>query len=150
MHLPDFVWLWRLAAWSMGFSLLAYLVLALSGGAMLYKRTHQQARTQSVQQWLRPLHYGLGIILVTLVLFLMAIGLVGTWGHFGSLGHSWHLGAGLTVVALVVISALSASQITPDRPIARKIHLTTNAVLFVGFLWVLVTGWTVVQKYLPA
>jgi len=145
MHLPDFVWLWRMAAWSMGLSLMAYLVLALSGGGMLYKRTKQQPRPD----WLRPLHYSMGIVLVGLVIFLLAIGLVGTWGHFGSLGHSWHLVAGLTVVALVIISALSASQINPQYPLARRIHITTNAVLFTGFLWVLVTGWDVVQKYLP-
>lgn len=144
MHLPDFVWLWRMAAWSMGLSLTAYLVLALSGGGMLYKRTKQQPRPQ----WLRPLHYSMGIILVGLVIFLMAIGLVGTWGHFGSLGHSWHLGAGLTVVGLVIISAISSSQIS-GNPQARQIHIAINALLLTGFLWVLLTGWDVVQKYLP-
>ncbi len=145
MHLPDFVWLWRMAAWSMGFSLTAYFVLALSGGRMLYQRTQQQPRPQ----WLRPLHYLTGIVLVGLVVFLMAIGLVGTWGHFGSLGHSWHLVAGLTVVGLVIISALSASQINQEYPLARRIHIVTNGVLFTGFVWVLITGWDVVQKYLP-
>ncbi len=145
MHLPDFVWLWRMAAWSMGFSLTAYFVLALSGGGMLYQRTKQQPRPR----WLRPLHYLTGIVLVGLVVFLMAIGLVGTWGHFGSLGHSWHLVAGLTVVGLVIISALSASQINHEYPLARRIHIVTNGVLFTGFVWVLITGWDVVQKYLP-
>ncbi len=111
---------------------------------MLYKRTKQQPRPQ----WLRPLHYSMGIVLVGLVVFLMAIGLVGTWGHFGSLGHSWHLGAGLTVVGLVIVSAISASQIS-GNPQARQIHIATNALLLTGFLWVLLTGWDVVQKYLP-
>lgn len=134
-----------MAAWSMGFSLTTYFVLALSGGGMLYQRTKQQPRPP----WLRPLHYLTGIVLVGLVVFLMAIGLVGTWGHFGSLGHSWHLVAGLTVVGLVIISALSASQINPEYPLARRIHIVTNGVLFTGFIWVLITGWDVVQKYLP-
>lgn len=146
MHLPDFVWLWRLAAWSMGLSLLAYLVLAVSGGGMAYGRIKEQPRPL----WLRPLHYIMGIALVGLVVFLLAIGLVGTWGHFGSLGHSWHLGAGLSVVTLVIASAVSASQINPQRPLARRIHVGANLFLFLGFLGVLVTGWAVVQKYLPA
>ncbi len=145
MHLPDFIWLWRSAAWSMGFALLAYSILAVSGGGILYTRVKEQPRPL----WLRPLHYGMGIILVSLVLFLLAIGLVGTWGHFGSLGHSWHLLAGLSVVSLVIASAITASQITPQRPFMRQLHRGINLILFLGFLWVLATGWIVVQKYLP-
>ncbi|MBO1058805.1 MAG: DUF4079 domain-containing protein, partial [Dolichospermum sp. JUN01] len=26
MHLPSFLWLWKIAAWSMGLSLLAYVI----------------------------------------------------------------------------------------------------------------------------
>ncbi len=128
----------------MGFSLVAYLLLAISGGWLFARRTRQQPRPR----WLRPLHYGTGIALVTLVLLLLAIGLVGTLGHYGSLGHSSHLVAGLTVVALVLGSAGSARQIG-RRPWARSLHVATNGLLFAGFLAVTATGWTVVQKYLP-
>ena len=46
--------------------------------------------------------------MVALVILLLAIGIVGTLGEYGSLGHSQHLGAGLITVVLVLISAGSA------------------------------------------
>lgn len=100
-------------------------------------------------QWLKPLHYIIGGILVTLVLLLLGVGIVGTLGHYGSLGHSIHLVAGVTVVGLVLFSAAIALQISPQRPWARPVHVGTNILLLVGCLWVLLTGWDVVQKYLP-
>ncbi|MBO1347602.1 MAG: DUF4079 domain-containing protein [Hormoscilla sp. GUM202] len=146
MNLPDFLWLWKIAAWSMGFSLLAYLLLAISGGWMFWARQHRRWGPRFL---VRKLHYLLGGILVSLVLLLLAIGIVGTLGHYGSLGHSIHLPAGLAVVALVLLSAYTATQIGPYRPWARTVHITTNAVLFFGLVLVSLTGWTVVQKYLP-
>jgi len=78
----------------------------------------------------------------------LAIGLVGTIGHYGNLGHSGHLIAGLSVVALVAVSAGSSTQISSQNPWARAVHLGSNIALFVGFAWVSYTGWQVVQKYL--
>lgn len=145
MDLPSFLWLWRIAAWSMGLSLTTYAVLAFTGGGLWYIRQTRADRPK----WLRPLHYGLGMTLVGLVLLLMGIGLVGTLGEYGRLGHSWHLPMGLTVVALVCVSAWSATQIHPQRPWARPLHLSLNGVLFVAFAAVTYSGWQVVQKYLP-
>jgi hypothetical protein len=87
--------------------------------------------------------------MVGLVLLLLTIGIVGTLGHFGSLGHSSHLVAGLMVVGLVLLSAGSATQIGAKQPWARSLHVGTNITLFFGLLWVSLTGWSVVQKYLP-
>ena len=128
----------------MGLSLSAYMLLALSGSRLFY------TRRQAIERpgWLRPVHFTLGGILVALVLLLLSIGIVGTLGEFGELGHSVHLPAGLTVVALALASAWSATQISPERPWARKTHLTINGILFVGFIVVTATGWSVVQKYL--
>lgn len=129
----------------MGLSLLAYLLLAVTGIWMFGARKTRQERPS----WLRSLHYMLGGSLVSLVLLLLAIGLVGTLGHYGTLGHSSHLVAGWTVVGLVLLSAGSATQIGTKWPWARSIHIWTNITLFVGLLWVSLTGWNVVQKYLP-
>ena len=129
----------------MGFAVLAYLLLAGTGLWMLRLRRTQHQRPE----WLRPFHYLTGGVLVVLVSLLLDIGVIGTLGHYGSLGHSSHLPAGLIVVGLVFLSAWSASQIHPDRPWARPLHLTTNAILFLGLVWVSLTGWQVVQKYLP-
>lgn len=129
----------------MGFSLLAYVLLAMTGVWMSLVRSNGQ----SDPPWLRSLHNIIGFILGGLVLLLLAIGLVGTLGHYGSLGHSTHLPAGLVVVALVAISIWSSTQINPERTWARSLHIGTNLVLFLGFIWVSVTGWDVVQKYLP-
>lgn len=144
MDLPSFIWLWRIAAWSMGLSISAYGLLALSGGYLFYTRQEAKQRPR----WLRSLHFTIGGILVALVLLLLSIGVVGTLGEFGSLGHSVHLPAGLTVVALTLASAWSATRISPKRPWARKAHLTINSILFLGFILVTATGWSVVQKYL--
>lgn len=145
MDLPSFLWLWKIAAWSMGFVLVAYGLLAISGVWMFYCRTAKISRPS----WLRPFHYGTGIAIVFLVLLLLAIGLVGTLGHYGSLGHSPHLIAGLLVVGLVALSAWSATEIGPKHSWARSLHIATNITLFGSLVFVSLTGWQVVQKYLP-
>lgn len=145
LHLPSFLWLWRIAAWSMGLSLFAYCLLATTGIWLFTSRRAGRPRPG----WLRPLHFSIGGTMVALVLLLLSIGLVGTVGYYGSLGHSTHLPAGLGVVSLTLLSAWSATRISPQRPWARPLHLGTNLVLLCGFLLVTLTGWTVVQKYLP-
>ncbi|ARI81480.1 MAG: DUF4079 domain-containing protein [Microcystis aeruginosa K13-05] len=144
MNLPSFLWLWKIAAWSMGFTLFAYFLLAVSGVNMGYRRLAGQSRPK----WLRSFHLLSGLIMVALVLILLGIGLVGTIGHYGSLGHSSHLIAGLSVVFLVFVSAISGLNITTRPPLARSLHIGTNLLLFLGFLFVTLTGWDVVQKYL--
>ncbi|HEY9707319.1 MAG TPA: DUF4079 domain-containing protein [Oculatellaceae cyanobacterium] len=145
MNLPSFIWLWKIAAWSMGLSIFAYLILGVSGINLFNLRQSERSRPS----WLRPLHYITGWVMVSLVLLLLAIGIVGTLGHFGTLGHSGHLIAGLSVVALVMLSAGSSTLISPAQPWARAVHVGTNIVLLLGFTWVSFTGWEVVQKYLP-
>lgn len=145
MDLPSFLWLWKIAAWSMGLSIFAYSLLAISGLTMLNRRISKRPRPT----WLRPLHYIIGGILVCLVLLLLTVGIVGTLGYYGSLGHSPHLIAGLMVVLLVLISASSGLMISNKLIPWRKIHWGTNLILFFGFCFVSLTGWSVVQKYLP-
>lgn len=153
MNLPSFLWLWKIAAWSMGLSLLAYLLLAVTGILMFSSRTSGSPRFISLLPGgcgtLRILHYGMGITMVGLVILLLAIGIVGTVGEYGYLGHSQHLGAGLTTVVLVTVSAGSAILIRTDWVWARRIHVSTNIALFFVFVWVSLSGWSVVQKYLP-
>ncbi|MEL6488639.1 MAG: DUF4079 domain-containing protein [Cyanobacteria bacterium J06634_6] len=144
MDLPSFIWLWRIAAWSMGLSLTAYGLLAVSGGTLYFSRSHGRTRPP----WLRPVHFSLGGIMVGLVLLLLSIGIIGTLGEYGNLGHSVHLPAGIIVVSLTLASAWSATRISPARPWARKLHLSLNGVLFLSFVTVTATGWSVVQKYL--
>jgi hypothetical protein len=145
LDLPSFLWLWKIAAWSMGLAILTYILLGIGGVWMSYCRINRYPRPR----WLKPFHAIAGAILVFLVLLLLLIGIVGTIGHYGSLGHSSHLFAGLLVVALVSISALSATQIRPRQSWARSLHIGTNFLLFMGFIFVTFTGWSVVQKYLP-
>lgn len=73
MNLPSFLWLWKIAAWSMGFSIFAYVLLAITGGWMLYSRTRKQPLTNG----LRTFHYLIGGGMVGLVLILLTVGLVG-------------------------------------------------------------------------
>ena len=145
MNLPSFLWLWKIAAWSMGLSITGYLLLAFSGIYLWKNRVEKKPRPM----WLRPFHWITGTILVVLILILLSIGLIGTIGYYGSLGHSWHLPAGLTVVTLVLLSAWSSSQIHPSRPWARTLHVNLNIGLFFALVAVGLTGLGIVQKYLP-
>ena len=145
----------------MGLSITAYGLLAVSGTVLYLLRTgslgagnqksHEKgggAIAISRPIWLRPLHFTLGGIMVALVLLLLSIGVIGTLGEYGNLGHSVHLPAGIIVVTLTLASAWSATRISPQRPWARKLHLSLNGVLFLAFVTVTATGWNVVQKYL--
>ncbi|MEO1376161.1 MAG: DUF4079 family protein, partial [Cyanobacteria bacterium J06635_10] len=42
----------------------------------------------------------------------------------------------------------SAILIRTDWVWARRIHFSTNIALFLVFVWVSLSGWSVVQKYL--
>lgn len=145
INLPSFLWLWRIAAWSMGGVLGCYGVLAVSGVWLTYCRLKKLRRPGGV----RLTHLVFGTGLVGLIVLLLSIGLIGTYGYYGSLGHSWHLCAGLIVVGLSLGSALSALQIHPQRAWARPMHLTLNGLLLIALAVVAWTGWAVVQKYLP-
>ena len=135
----------------MGLAVTCYLLLALLGVWMTAQRWQgDRLRPRLSRPLLRQLHMGLGIALVILILVLLAIGIVGTLGHFGSLGHSWHLPAGLIVVALTLASAASAWQFSRSTQIwAREIHVVLNLALGGALVAVGISGWTVVQKYLP-
>jgi hypothetical protein len=155
LNLPSFIWLWRIAAWSMGLTIFLFVSLLAIGGWMRYLRLQASTvpsldePTSTLLGW-RRLHFALGVVLVLTVLLLLSIGIVGTLGHFGSLGHSPHLPAGLTVVALTLASAWSATQINhPQKPWARSLHLTLNGLLMIALALVSWSGWVVVQKYLP-
>lgn len=145
INLPSFLWLWRIAAWSMGGVLACYGMLAVSGLWLSYGRMQKLKRPAG----LRFTHLVFGTGLVGLIVLLLIIGLIGTYGYYGSLGHSWHLLAGLTVVVLAFGSAISALQIHPQRAWARPLHLTLNGLLLFALAVVAWTGWAVVQKYLP-
>ena len=144
MDLPSFLWLWRIAAWSMGLVVAGYLILAITGVGHAYWRR----RLGYAPGWLRSLHWLLGLALVVLVLLLLSVGIIGTLGEYGRLGHSIHLPLGLAVVALVLVSAWSASQISLDRPWARSLHIALNGALGLMLAGVGWSGWQVVQKYL--
>ncbi len=145
MNLPSLIWwVWTtISSWSMVLSLLAYLLLGITGISLFSLRHSKRPRPT----WLRPLHYITGWVMVGLVLLLFAIGLVSTLGLYGTLGQSEHLIAGLSVVGLVLLSAGSATLISPKRPWARAVHISINITLLLAFTWVLLTGWKVVQKY---
>ncbi|NJL81296.1 MAG: DUF4079 domain-containing protein [Richelia sp. RM2_1_2] len=153
MDLPSFIWLWKIAAWSMGLSLLAYSLLAVTGIWMFRTRTSANRRFGTLfpedYTGLRIFHYVIGITMVILVILLLCIGIIGTLGEYGSLGHSQHLSAGLITVLLVLVSAGSAILIRTGWVGARCIHVSINIALFFVFAWVSLSGWTVVQRYLP-
>lgn len=129
----------------MGLAVTGYLLLATTGLGHAYWRK----RLGYSPGGLRSLHLILGLALVVLVLLLLTIGIVGTLGEYGRLGHSIHLPLGLAVVTLVLASAWSATQISVERPWARSLHLALNGALGLTLAGVGWSGWQVVQKYLP-
>jgi archaellum biogenesis protein FlaJ (TadC family) len=142
----------------MGFTIAAYILLALSGFWLGWRarvmpsdplRQQGEIADPDVGHGLRVVHLTLGAAIIFLVLFLLAIGLVGTLGHFGSLIQSPHFVAGLTVVGLTIAAAITGLRISPERPYSRAIHRTIDVALCVALVIVTYTGWEVVQKYLP-
>lgn len=129
----------------MGLTVTGYFLLALTGGSLALTRVTERGRSA----WLRPLHLLLGSTVVLLILLLLTIGVIGTLGEYGFLGHSAHLPLGLVVVITVLMSAWSASQIGPNRPWARKLHVALNGFLGLALIGAGLSGWQVVQKYLP-
>lgn len=128
---------------------MTYTLLALSGAGLFYTHSGTQSEKRFARpSWLRLAHIIMGITMVLLVLLLLSIGVVGTLGEFGSLGHSAHLPAGLLVVLLTLVSAWSATRISPERQWARILHISLNASLLFAFVAVTASGWSVVQKYL--
>jgi hypothetical protein len=149
VDLPSFLWLWRIAAWAMGFTLFAYLIQAITGYTIAQSRRGNLPRlSATVITGISGVHRSSGVVLLLLVLLLLVIGLVGTLGHYGDLGHSVHLPLGLLVVGLVLASAATAAQILQDHPTARQTHVLINGGLFLALALVSWSGWTVVQKYL--
>jgi len=153
LNLPSFLWLWRIAAWSMGFTLLCYGIQAVTGWHIARTRCSlgtdsDSSRTVLVLGGLSFLHRLSGVALLLLVLLLLLIGLVGTVGHYGNLGHSVHLPLGLLVVGLVLASAVTAGQIINGNESARTLHVFINGGLFFALALVSWSGWAVVQKYL--
>ncbi len=132
----------------MGFTIAAYLLLALSG-LWLGWGGRSEPETSHARHGMRVLHLLLGAAIVFFVLFLLAIGVVGTLGHFGSLGHSAHLPVGLVVVGLTIAAAIAGLRISPERQRSRAIHRAIVLTLFAALAIVTYTGWDVVQKYLP-
>ncbi|MGA0198417.1 MAG: DUF4079 family protein [Prochlorotrichaceae cyanobacterium] len=147
MDLPSFLWLWRIAAWSMGLTLLAYAIQALTGWQIAQTR-RSLSPSVSVLAGLTLVHRLSGVAMLLLVLLLLLIGLVGTLGHYGDLGHSIHLPLGLLVVGLVCLSAATAWQIINGNDLARAVHVFVNGALFFALALVSWSGWVVVQKYL--
>ncbi len=145
MNLPSFLWLWKIAAWSMGFAIFLYLCLAISGVSFVVLQRKKKKRPQ----WLRPFHQWLGFGMVFLIFLLLFIGLIGTVGYYGSLGHSIHLLAGIIIVIISSLSAWSSTQINFQNSWAKKLHVSLNVGLFFAFASVGLSGWTIVQKYLP-
>jgi hypothetical protein len=96
----------------MGVAVTGYLLLATTGLGQAYWRK----RLGLSPGGLRSLHLILGLALVVLVLLLLTIGIVGTLGEYGRLGHSIHLPLGLAVVTLVLASAWSALRLVWSDP----------------------------------
>lgn len=139
------MWLWRLAAWSMGLTLVCYAGLLGIGWYIRRKRLDRRISPR----WLRMLHLLVGFVMLGLILVLLAIGLVGTLGHFGSLGHSWHLPVGLGVVLLSLGAAWTGTRIRYDLVQSRSLHIRVNGLLGAGLILALISGWAAVQKYIP-
>jgi hypothetical protein len=140
----------------MGFTIAAYILLALSGlwlgwrtRAVVHSTDLSETADSEVGQGLRVVHLILGAAIIFLVLFLLAIGLVGTLGHFGSLIQSPHFVVGFVVVGLTIAAAITGLRISPERRYSRAIHRTIDVALCVALVIVTYTGWEVVQKYLP-
>ncbi|MBD2099321.1 DUF4079 domain-containing protein [Leptolyngbya sp. FACHB-261] len=148
------LWVFQFPAWSMGFCLVIFPALGLTGYYIRQYRLEQWQRQKLRPQWLSNSHWWLGMAFLALMVFLWLFGVVGTIWRHGSLQYSGHFWAGNVMLALTLLSVWSAQQMnnretpTAIRLWLRPLHLGTNAVILIGLAWVSWTGWEVVQQYI--
>ncbi|XFA71861.1 DUF4079 domain-containing protein [Thermosynechococcaceae cyanobacterium Okahandja] len=95
-------------------------------------------------------HHQVGAVLLALMVLGTIGGMAVTYINNGKLFVGPHLLVGLTMTALVAISASLTPFMQKGSEVARALHMTLNMLLVAFFGWQAVTGVQIVQRILNA
>lgn len=95
-------------------------------------------------------HHQVGAILLALMVMGTIGGMAVTYINNGKLFVGPHLIVGLTMTALIAISASLTPFMQKGSEVARALHMTLNLFLVILFGWQAVTGLQIVQRILNA
>ncbi|HIK25004.1 MAG TPA: DUF4079 domain-containing protein [Thermosynechococcus sp. M46_R2017_013] len=95
-------------------------------------------------------HHQVGAILLALMVMGTIGGMAVTYINNGKLFVGPHLIVGLTMTALIAISASLTPFMQKGSEAARALHMTLNLFLVILFGWQAVTGLQIVQRILNA
>lgn len=130
--------------------LFAVTLYALYSGIQVQRtRTAQgEVKKELVQGKFRNKHYQIGSLLLAVMILGTIGGMAVTYMNNGKLFVGAHLLVGLSMTALVGISAALAPLMQGGNTLARYTHMTLNVSLLGLFGWQAVTGMQIVQKIL--
>ncbi len=103
-----------------------------------------------VQAKVNVKHHQVGALLLALMVLGTIGGMAVTYINNGKLFVGPHLLVGLTMTALVAISASLTPFMQKGSEVARALHMTLNMLLVGFFGWQAVTGMQIVQRILTA
>lgn len=107
-----------------------------------------EAKKELVQGKYATRHYQSGAIVLAVMVTGAFGGLVSTYLGGGEIPAIAHLFVGLGMTALVAISAALVPLMQRGRNWARQIHIASNIVLLLLFVWQTFTGLQIVQELL--
>jgi Protein of unknown function (DUF4079) len=149
--LPDYVKFWLSFVHPvMMWLLFAVTLYALYSGVQV-QRTRSaegEVKKELVKGKFRNKHYQIGSLLLAVMILGTIGGMAVTYINNGKLFVSPHLLVGLSMTALVGISAALAPLMQVGNTLARYTHITLNVSLLGLFGWQAVTGMQIVQKML--
>ncbi|MEM1255982.1 MAG: DUF4079 domain-containing protein [Cyanobacteria bacterium P01_H01_bin.21] len=93
-------------------------------------------------------HYQSGAIILAVMVVGAFGGIVSTFLSEGEIPAIAHLFVGLSMTALVAVSAALVPLMQKGRTWARQIHIAINVSLLVFFTWQAITGLHIVQELL--
>lgn len=149
--LPDSVKFWLSFVHPvMMWLLFAVTLYALYSGiqAQRTRTAEGEVKKRLVQGKFRNKHYQIGSLLLAVMILGAIGGMAVTYINNGKLFVGAHLLVGLSMTALVGISAALAPLMQGGNVLARYTHITLNVSLLGLFGWQAVTGMQIVQKLL--
>jgi hypothetical protein len=149
VEIPETIKVWS----QFGHPILMWLLLGLTVYAMYlgiqWRRTRtadKDLKKELVQKDFRTRHYQLGSLLLALMVVGNIGGIAVTYINNGKLFLAPHLVVGLTMTAMIAVSAALSPLMQKGNEIARYTHIALNTIIVGLFGWQAITGMDIVQK----
>ena len=149
MEIPEPIKVWS----QFGHPILMWILFALTIYALYlgvqWRRTRdadKDTKKELLKKDFRNRHYQLGSLLLGLMVLGNIGGMAVTYINNGKLFFGPHLLVGLSMTALIAVSASLAPFMQKGNELARYTHISINMVIVGLFGWQAVSGLDIVQK----